>query len=55
MAEILAKGWLMENENGEWLVQNAEEIEALGLTTDQAKEFAESLEDGVDELREYGL
>jgi hypothetical protein len=54
MAEILANGWLVEGEDG-WKVKNAEAIEALGLTADQAVEFANSLGEGVDELREYGL
>ena len=54
MAKALADGTIMQNEEGDWNVKDSAALEALGLTEDQARAFAEELGDASGELQEYG-
>jgi hypothetical protein len=54
MAQALADGLIMKDENGAWDVKDEEALNALGLTAEQAKAFGEELGENAEELRAYG-
>lgn len=56
LADALAQGLLVEDEDGNWqAVKGANEaLAALGLTTKQTEKFANELGDGCKELRAWG-
>jgi hypothetical protein len=56
MAEALAKGLVMQDEDGSWQATagSEEELKAIGLSIEETNRFAAELGDGAEELREYG-
>jgi hypothetical protein len=56
MAKALAEGLLVDSGNGSYQVTSGseEQLEALGLTEEEAQRFAKELGDNADELKEYG-
>lgn len=53
MAKALADGLILEGDNG-WEVTDEAALEALGLTAEEARRFAEELGDNAEELKKYG-
>ena len=53
MAKALADGLILEGDNG-WEVTDKKALEALELTAEGAREFAEELGDNAEELKKYG-
>lgn len=53
MAKALADGLILEGDSG-WEVTDEAALEALGLTAEEAKKFAEELGDNAEELKKYG-
>jgi hypothetical protein len=57
MAEALAKGLIVQNEQDQFEITEGSEQELidLGLTTDAIKDFTNELGEGAKELKAYGL
>ena len=56
LAQALAEGLVMEQADGSWKATagSEERLAELGLSADEAEDFANALGEGTDELKEYG-